>query len=113
MVGAYVIHQFIFHRHYFFFLFSIEDYYNEVHLQDLSAMVSVQQSFEGLPAHIRGFSEVDIPRSWRTELAEIPPGTPIEIRHGKSGLVHLLAAQYKGSDEIFVLAFYTEKTIWV
>lgn len=95
----------------FFFLFSIEDYYNEVHLRDLSALVSIQQSFEGLPAHISGFLEKDIPKVWLSELRQFAYGEPIEIRQKAGGIVHLIAAEYQGSNEIFVLAFYTEKTI--
>jgi signal transduction histidine kinase len=98
----------------FFFLFSIEDYYHEEQLKDLSNIVSVQSSLSGLPEHISGFAHPHIPVPWLEKLETIALGQALEIAGENGHQIHLIKQQYKDSSSLFVLALYTEKTrsIW-
>ena len=98
----------------FFFLFIIEDYYHEQQLRDLSHMVSVQQSFAGIPPHISGFDYHQVPEIWLDSLAAVPLGKAQEISGENGHQIHLVQQLYQGSSDRFVLVLDTEKTrsIW-
>jgi len=98
----------------FFFLFSMEDYFHEKQLIDLSNIVAVNGAIDGIPAHIQVYALSEAPQNWRTQLEQVEMNDAIEIDNLNGDAIHLIRSEYDKSKDEFILAFDTSKTqgIW-
>ena len=98
----------------FFFLFTIEDYFHEKQLIDMSNIVAINHSIEGMPIHIQVYSVTEAPQVWVTQLEQISFNDAIEIDNSQGDAIHLLHSKFNKSEEVFILVLDTSKTnsIW-
>jgi signal transduction histidine kinase len=98
----------------FFFLFVIEDYFNEKQLNELSNIVSMTRSVEGMPGHIQIYNLDQAPQSWLAQLELVAPNKAIEIDSLQGEAMHIVLSTFEHSEEKFILALDTAKTnsIW-
>jgi signal transduction histidine kinase len=98
----------------FFFLFSMEDYFNEKQLVEMSNLVAVNESIKGMPKHIQMYPQAEVPTVWLTQLEQVAFNDAIEIDSPQGDAIHLVRSQFSPSEEVFVLALDTSKTnsVW-
>lgn len=98
----------------FFFLFSLEDYFHEQQLINISNIVAVNESVKNLPAHIKIYTNREAPAAWVALLKQEAMNDAIEIYTPNGEVIHALHSQYHDSKQSFILALDTSKTdsIW-
>lgn len=98
----------------FFFLFSLEDYFHEQQLITISNIVAVNGSVKNLPAHIKIYTNQEVPAAWVALLKQEALNTTIEIYTQNGEVIHALHSQFNDSKKSFILVLETSKTgsIW-
>jgi len=94
----------------FFFLFSLEDYFHEQQLINISNIVAVNESVKNLPAHIKIYTNQEVPAAWVTLLKQEALNTAIEIYTQNGEVIHALHSQFNDSKKAFILVLHTNKT---
>jgi signal transduction histidine kinase len=98
----------------FFFLFSIEDYFHEQQLVNLSRIVAVNDSVKGIPSHIKIYKIGEVPQAWIALLDKVPFNKAIETANQQGEALHILRSKFSNSEQVVVLALDTSETnsIW-
>ncbi|MBA6389513.1 HAMP domain-containing histidine kinase [Colwellia sp. BRX10-3] len=94
----------------FFFLFSMEDYFLEKQLIDISNIVAVNKSIKGIPSHIQIYSATEAPKAWLDQLTHLAQNDAIELNNPQGNTIHILRSKFSNSKEVFILALDTSKT---
>lgn len=94
----------------FFFLFSVEDYFLEKQLIEISNLIAVNPAIKGLPNYIKIYSATEAPNVWVTELDRVAMNVAIEINSPQGHAIHILRSKFTTNQEAFILALDTIKT---
>jgi len=97
----------------FFFLFVIEDYLNEKQLIDMSQIVAMNDSIQGLPEQVQTYSTDESPQTWLKQLNAVELNTPIEVSDIYGNNYHVLRTKHNSNKETFVIALDTSRTFSV